>query len=124
MLPVILGVQLLGEIHLDHLVHKGWRGVKRSEIGIFAGTVAGLLIELTLCRIQPILRLGIQLARRDLKQDARVRIAELPLHKHTAVREQREYADRADMADDLADRLVPVRQANGVAVASRSRSPR
>ena len=115
-LPIVLGVQILGEVHLNHFVHKGGRGVERPEVGVFPGAVAGLLVQLALRRVQSVLRLGIQLARRDFEQHARMRIAKLPLDKYIAVVKQGEHADCADMANHFADRLMPIRQADGVAV--------
>src|SRR5687768_6634643 len=108
-------LQTLGQKDLDGLIRIADRGVEHAETGPVRRDVAGLFQQLALRGVE--VRLArLELARGDLDELARVRIAELPLEEHRAVVEESHDGDRAGMADVLAVRLRAVRKPHRVAV--------
>src|SRR6185503_11610439 len=107
--------QLARQKKLDRLVGVADRGMHHADAGPPVGDVAGFLEELALRGLQ--WRLArLELAGRDLQENAAVRVPELALEEDRAVLEERHDRDRAGMADVLALAERAVRQAHGIAM--------
>ena len=105
---------VLGKVHGDLFADEGGRGIESAEEGIRPRDGARLFVQLPLRRLEGIFLGEIQLPCRNLEEHASVRVAELPLHQHTAVGEEGQNAHRADMEADLPCRLLPVREFYGI----------
>src|SRR4051812_16852762 len=107
--------QLPREEQLDRLVRIRDGGMDHAQARPLAGGVTRFLQQLALGGGE--LRLpGVDLARRDLDEIARMRIAELALEENRAVVEQRDDRHGAGMADVFARRLAAVGQPRHVAM--------
>jgi hypothetical protein len=104
-------VQPGGQEEVDLLVHHADAREERRQVLPLVGALADLLGQLALPGLQRLLPLLVELARRDLQHvGVAGRLARLA-HEPDVLVVDRDDAHRAGVSDDLAARLLPVREA-------------